>query len=154
MAAITTVITTYRRPQLLARAIHSVLAQEYQDFQIHIYDDASGDETEDVVNEFAARDPRVKYHCHPCNIGIMQNFEFAIAHVETPLFNIISDDDFVLRGFFQRAVRALEQDRDAAFFLGGLIYAGTDGEVVHSSVSNWQQTGQPLLIRAMFRARR
>ena len=141
MAAITTVITTYRRPQLLARAIRSVLAQEYQDFQIHIYDDASGDETEEVVNEFTARDPRVKYHRHPCNIGIMQNFEFAIAHVETPLFNIISDDDFVLRGFFQRAVRALEQYRDTAFFLGGLIYAGTDGEVVHSSVSNWQQTG-------------
>jgi glycosyltransferase involved in cell wall biosynthesis len=37
-----------------------------------IYDNASGDETAEVVSEFAKKDARVKYHCHPENIGMCQ----------------------------------------------------------------------------------
>ena len=66
---ITTIIPTYRRPHLLRRAIQGVLNQTYSDFQVCVYDNASGDETAQVVAEFAARDNRVKYHCHSQNIG-------------------------------------------------------------------------------------
>ncbi|RKX41747.1 MAG: glycosyltransferase family 2 protein, partial [Thermotogae bacterium] len=62
---ITTIIPTYRRPKLLQRAIKSVLNQTYPHFQVCVYDNASGDETAEVVAEFAKKDPRVKYYCHP-----------------------------------------------------------------------------------------
>ena len=102
-AQITTVIPTYGRPRLLARAIRSVLYQSYPHFEVHVYDNASGDETREVVSQFALRDSRVKYHVHPRNIGMMENFAFGISDVETPFFSILSDDDFlpVLNGHFQ-----------------------------------------------------
>ena len=42
---ITTIIPTYQRPQLLRCAIQSVLDQTYANFQVCVYDNASGDET-------------------------------------------------------------------------------------------------------------
>ena len=61
---ITTIIPTYRRSEKLKRAIQSVLAQTYPHFQICVYDNASGDETADVVAALAKEDSRVQYFCH------------------------------------------------------------------------------------------
>jgi len=52
---ITTIIPTYRRPKLLRRAIKSVLGQTFPHFQVCVYDNASGDETPDVVAEISSK---------------------------------------------------------------------------------------------------
>lgn len=137
---ITTVIPTYRRPRLLVRALRSVLAQSYGDFEVCVYDNASGDETPDVVAQLAARDPRVRYYRHARNIGMMENFAFGISHVETPLFNILSDDDFLLPGFFEDAIGALTTRPAAGFYFGGLLFFDGLG-VVRAPVENWKVKG-------------
>jgi len=43
------IIPTYKRPDLIKRAIRSILNQTYQDFEIVIIDDSPDDETEKVV---------------------------------------------------------------------------------------------------------
>ena len=93
---ITTIIPTYRRPKLLKRAIKSVLNQTYPHFQVCVYDNASEDETAEVVAEFAKKDPRVKYHCHPENIGAIKNFKYGLERVGTEYFSILLDDDLLL----------------------------------------------------------
>jgi glycosyltransferase involved in cell wall biosynthesis len=127
---ITTVIPTYRRPELLRRAIRSVLDQTYPHFQVCVYDNASGDGTAEVVNALARRDSRVRYHCHPENIGSQENFRFGVSRVDTPFFNLLSDDDFLLPDFFARAIYALRNNPKAAFFSGGLLQADDAGHVV------------------------
>jgi hypothetical protein len=99
VALITTVLPTFRRPQLLARAIRSVLDQTVTDFEVHVYDNASGDETSQIVLDIVDRDRRVKYYRHPTNIGAIENFKFGVARVAAPYFNVLSDDDFLLPGF-------------------------------------------------------
>jgi len=66
---ITTIIPTYQRPKLLRRAIKSVLNQIYPHFQVCVYDNASGDETEAVVREFTAKEPRIRYFRQGKNRG-------------------------------------------------------------------------------------
>jgi GT2 family glycosyltransferase len=105
---ITTIIPTYRRPQLLRRAIGSVLAQSYPYFQIFVYDNASGDETATVVRALAKADPRVKYHCHPENIGGFKNFVYGMERVETPFFSLLSDDDVLLPDMYQVALAGID----------------------------------------------
>ncbi len=65
---VTTVLTTFRNPKLLVRAIKSVLSQKFSDFRLSVYDDASGDDTESVVAKIAAGDSRITYHRHPTNV--------------------------------------------------------------------------------------
>lgn len=138
---ITTVIPTYRRPQLLRRAIDSALAQRHPHLRVCVYDNASGDETEAVVREIAQRDPRVTYHRHPQNIGAYANFRYAMEHVETPYFSLLSDDDLLLDGFYERALHDLERHPDAMFWAGAAISMSPDGEVYGAGIDDWPRTG-------------
>ena len=113
---ITTIIPTYRRPKLLQRAIKSVLNQTYPYFQICIYDNASGDETASVVAKMAENDSRIKYYCHSENLGMINNLNFGLKHVDTPFFSILADDDFLLPDFYKNAISTLEKYPLAMFF--------------------------------------
>ena len=63
------IIPTYNRARMVDRAIQSVLSQTYQDFEIIVVDDASTDNTQEVVKECMFRDKRVRYIKHEKNKG-------------------------------------------------------------------------------------
>lgn len=65
--AVSVVLPTYNRAPLLGRAVRTVLAQSYTDFELLVIDDGSTDETSNVVAGF--RDPRVKYISLAHNTG-------------------------------------------------------------------------------------
>ena len=139
---ITTIIPTYRRPKLLRRAIRSVLNQTYPHFQVCVYDNDSGDETASVVAEMAKADPRVKYHCHPENIGAYNNFVYGMEHVETPFFSFLSDDDILLPEFYQTAIEGFSEFPDAMFSAGSCICMTDKGKVVSPPLPHlWQRYG-------------
>lgn len=73
---VSVIIPTYNRAGTIKRAVKSILAQTYQDYEIIIVDDASTDNTEDIVN--AIHDNRIRYikltknggACKARNVGI------------------------------------------------------------------------------------
>lgn len=138
---ITTIIPTYRRPTLLRRAIRSVLSQTYPHFQVCVYDNASDDETAAVVAEFARDDPRVKYHCHPENIGMSANFTYAMEHIATPYFSILSDDDVLLPPFFETAMRGFTEHSEAILSAGATLVMNERGRIVHVPLAAWERYG-------------
>jgi GT2 family glycosyltransferase len=132
-ARITTIIPTYRRPDLLRRAIHSVLAQTYPHLRVCVYDNASGDETAAVVAAIAAEDARVSYHCHAANIGAAANFVYGMERVETPYFSILTDDDYYLPGFYETVMAGFGAHPEAICSGGGTVTVTERGSVVWSS---------------------
>ncbi len=141
LGKITTIIPTYKRPKLLRRALSSVLRQTYPYFEVHVYDNASGDETEEVVNEFREKDARVKYHQHPENIGMMGNYEFAMKEVKTPYFSVLSDDDLVLPWFFETALKGFESFPEVAFSAASTLIMSEKGEIVRVPLDFWPKEG-------------
>jgi glycosyltransferase involved in cell wall biosynthesis len=124
---ITAIICTYRRPEMLRRAIRSVQSQTFGDFQICIYDNASGDETGAVVAELAQRDSRIKYHCRPENIGALANYVEAMKDVKTPFFAFVADDDLMLPNFYEAAMQAFAEQPEAMFFAGSFLCLTLEG---------------------------
>ncbi len=118
---ITAIIPTYRRPELLRRSIANVLAQTYPHLKVLVCDNASGDETAEVVSEFQRRDPRVRYHCHAENTGPSYNIRSGVEMVDTEAFSILADDDILLPQFYRHAVDAFESHPDAGFFCGQVV---------------------------------
>ncbi len=133
---ITAIIPTFRRPKLLRRAITSVLRQTYSHFQVCVYDNASGDETASVVQELAAADPRVLYHCHEQNIGGMANYRYGFEHVETPFFCTLGDDDALLPNFFEMALEGFERHPEAACSVCSVLFLDNRGRVT-GAATRW-----------------
>jgi glycosyltransferase involved in cell wall biosynthesis len=138
---ITTIILTYQRPQLLKRALSSVLKQTYPHFQVCVYDNASGDETEEIVREFLEKDSRVKYHCHPQNIGMIANYEYALKEVKTPYFSLLSDDDLILPWFFEEALKGLQSYPEAAFSACSALIMSDKGKIIRVPLDMWPREG-------------
>jgi glycosyltransferase involved in cell wall biosynthesis len=110
---VTVIMCTYRRPRLLRRVINSVLNQTYPHFKLCIYDDASGDETPEVVAEFVKKDARVVYQCHEKNLGVFYNQLYGIDRVETPFFALCADDDVFLPQHLEFAMQGFQQHPQA-----------------------------------------
>lgn len=138
---ITTVLPTFRRPALLRRAMKSVLEQEYTQLQLTVFDNASRDETGDVVAALSADDGRVRYHVHERNIGAAANFEFGLAAVRTPYFSILSDDDYLLPGFYREAIAELDRNPDAMFWAGVTLNVDDAGIIWDARVLRWSRDG-------------
>ena len=53
----------------IVEALDSVLDQTYSEFELIISDNASDDRTPEICQEFARKDPRVRYFRQPANVG-------------------------------------------------------------------------------------
>ncbi|PRP72257.1 hypothetical protein BUE93_02125 [Chromobacterium amazonense] len=66
---VTVLMTTFRTGYRAMAAIESVLAQNYQDLELIVVDDASDDDTPVLVANLARRDARIRLITLPRNVG-------------------------------------------------------------------------------------
>lgn len=71
-------MTTYNGEKYLREQLDSILNQTVQDFELVICDDCSKDSTVQILNEYSAKDKRVKVFVNEQNLGFKKNFEKAI----------------------------------------------------------------------------
>ena len=107
-ARVTVVIPTYNRASLLRVTIDSVLAQTFDDFVLVVADNASTDETPQVVR--AIGDERVSYVRREENLGLFGNFEESLRAVETEYALLLCDDDQLRPEFLAATVHVLDRE--------------------------------------------
>jgi len=91
---ITVLIPTRERAELLQSAIRSCTAQSYQHCRFVVSDNASLDNTRDVVSSF--NDPRLTYVNPGRRVSMAENFEFALAQAVPGYVISIGDDDALM----------------------------------------------------------
>ena len=67
-------VPVYNGDNYLEATLDSILDQTFKDFELVICDNASTDRTEAICRNFAASDPRVRYHRQPRNFGAAPNY--------------------------------------------------------------------------------
>jgi hypothetical protein len=117
------------------------MRQTYSDFRVCVYDNASGDETQAVVSEAAAGDPRVVYYRHAENIGGAGNFLFGMKRIDTPYFSFLSDDDVVLPHFFESAMAGFERCPAALMSAASTVEVSADGALRYVPLALWEREG-------------
>ena len=103
---VSVVITTYNRAALLPRAIRSVLAQTYEDYELIIVDDCSTDDTPEVVQRFA--DSRIRAVRHSDNRGQSAAVNTGIRLARGEYIAFLDDDDEWVDRKLSRQVRTLD----------------------------------------------
>ena len=102
--AVSIVLPTYQRDALVGRAIRSVLAQTWTDFELLVVDDGSTDDTAAVVAGFA--DPRLRYLRLETNRGAAAARNAGIRQTTAPLLAFQDSDDEWLPAKLERHMHA------------------------------------------------
>lgn len=87
----TVIIPTYNRGKVLKKAIHSVINQSYQEFELLIVDNASTDNTSDVIKSI--KDDRISFYVNDSNKGLWRNHNIAINHASAEWILILHSDE-------------------------------------------------------------
>lgn len=108
----------YNSAKNIRSALDSLLSQTFNDFIIVVSDNASTDETGDIVQEYALHDSRIIYIRQSKNIGAVANFKFVFDATNTKYFMWAADDDIRSKEFLERNFNFLEGN---ANYLGSTL---------------------------------
>lgn len=86
-------IPNYNYARYIGETIQSVLNQTYPHFEIVVVDNASTDNSVEVVKSF--RDPRIKLFVNQYNVGFAPNLDRAAQRASNPYIIMLSSDDLM-----------------------------------------------------------
>lgn len=104
---------TYKHESFIAQAIEGVLMQDSGfPIELIIADDASPDKTQEIVESYINNHPRgnwIKYTKHPQNLGMIENFIWALKQCQGKYIAICEGDDFWTNKYkLRKQVKVLE----------------------------------------------
>jgi len=119
---------TYNRPQHIGRAIASVCAQSYQEWELIIVQDGSNPETHHLLEGWLAKEPRIRYFHRGTTGSIAEASNFGLAQACGDYIAILDDDDYWrLPGKLALQVEFLDRKPDYAGCGGGYIVIDESG---------------------------
>ena len=125
-------VNNFNYGRFLAQNIESILSQSYDDFELILIDNASTDDSLDVMRRYAQADPRIRIVAHAENEGmfasLQESCELSRGRYRVP----IEADDWILApGAFQLQVDLLDRHPSMSFVYSRMTMLGSDGEVHH-----------------------
>jgi glycosyltransferase involved in cell wall biosynthesis len=103
---------TYNRAHFIKQAIDSVLSQTFQDFELLILDDASTDNTSELIQPYLI-DSRIKYIKNEQNLGITKNRNKALSLSQGEYIAVLDSDDYWTdNNKLQKQINFLNKDND------------------------------------------
>lgn len=93
----------------LAEALDSILAQSYGAFELHVSDNASDDETPQILADYAARDPRIRVSRSAELIPQAANVNRAVRLTSSPWVKLFCHDDVMEPDCLARLVTAIDE---------------------------------------------
>jgi glycosyltransferase involved in cell wall biosynthesis len=93
-------IPTYRRPELLDRALQSIVPQaQALDAPIYIPDDSCDRTNVTVIGKWQQSYPRLIHEINERNLGIDRNIDKAVVGCPATYVHVIGEDDVIFPGF-------------------------------------------------------
>ena len=127
-------VANYNYAAFLPRNIESILGQSFGDFELILIDNASSDDSVEVMQAYAAQDARIRVVTHAENEGMIaslrQSAELSRGKYRVP----VDADDWVLcDDAFETQVELLEAHPDVTFAYPTLTMVDSDGVTVQVS---------------------
>jgi len=120
MPLVSVIIPAYNRAHTIVRALNSVTGQTLQDFEIVVVDDASTDNTAEIVRDYG--DERIRYLRHDTNRFAAAARNTGIEAATGKYVAFLDSDDAWLPEKLERQIGRLEgEDQDCACSYTGAI---------------------------------
>jgi glycosyltransferase involved in cell wall biosynthesis len=117
---VTVMMPVHNAQAYLREALDSVLAQTYSHWELVAVDDGSSDESRSLLEEYAAREPRIRVFHQPERLGIVaaRNRALENAHPASEYLAVLDADDVALPDRLAAQVAFLDSHTDHAL-IGG-----------------------------------
>ena len=102
-------IPTFNNGHTVGESIESCLRQTFKDIEILIYDEASRDNSREVINGYAARDKRIRVMTSDSNSGPLRAWRKLLHEARGRYCTFVWSDDLILPKFVETLVAVLQK---------------------------------------------
>jgi glycosyltransferase involved in cell wall biosynthesis len=135
MPHISVCIPVFNRAHLIGRTIECALRQDFQDFDLLVVDDASSDNTVEIVRTYACQDPRVKLVVNSKNLGLTRNFNRCLELASGPLIQILQSDDLVDADYLSKASQIFDLHPNVGFVSAKCRHIDIDDHILSNGIN-------------------
>lgn len=122
---ISIIVPVYNVAEYLPQCLDSLVAQTYENIEIIAVDDGSTDGSGTILDEYAARDARVR-PVHIENDGVSNARNVGLSLVRGEFVGFVDSDDWVDTDMYARLAAALTDDIDVT--CGGYVLETDAGQ--------------------------
>lgn len=110
MAQIAIIMATYNGEEYIREQMDSILKNHFQDFELHIYDDGSKDNTVSILEEYERNYPgKIFAHKNERNRGVIRNFLCAAQEMDADYYMFSDQDDYWLPDKIEKTFNKMKE---------------------------------------------
>jgi Glycosyltransferases involved in cell wall biogenesis len=122
---ISVIVPVYEEEKYLGYCLDSIIGQTYGDIEIIIVDDASKDNSCDIIREYAKKDKRIRCFFNKANLGAGPTRNVGIENAKGDYIAFIDCDDWVDKDYLEIMFREVQKEPKLDLVLvGSTVYDG------------------------------
>jgi glycosyltransferase involved in cell wall biosynthesis len=123
------IVPSFNHEKFISECLESILAQDFQDYELIISDDASSDTTPEIVSSY--KDPRVRLFLNKANLGMVSHWNWLLTQARGQYIKFLfGDDKFLSNESVGSMVRCLEAHPEASFAFSQRLLIDPDSKPI------------------------
>lgn len=136
MSRITVFMPVYNTEKFVGKAIDSILAQTYVDFELLILDDCSTDRSFEICQDYAKMDSRVRLIRNEQNLGMMGNWNRGIKLAKGEFWAKLDADDIWGADMLEECMHVMEEYPEVGMVCSRHMDIDENDRPIEGSTSN------------------
>lgn len=146
MPNISVIMPVYNSEKYLAKAIESVIAQTYDNWELLIINEyGSDDKSVDIVNEYANHDTRIRLIQNDSRLGLAESLNRGIREAKGNFIARLDADDLAHPTRFEKQLKFLEENRNLVLCGTYQHHFGPEVDCIHKPATSVEQCKANLL---------
>jgi Glycosyl transferase family 2 len=134
---VSVLVTVYNLSKYLRETLDSVVSQDYDNFEVIVVDDASQDDSPEIIQEYMRLYPgKVLGVFNKINLGISKNSNVALSHATGDLIAMLDGDDLYLPGKISSQVALFDDESIVLSYHPGEIFDSATGKLLYLTDQN------------------
>lgn len=127
MVEISVIIPSYNSEKYIRKCLDSTINQSFKDIEIICIDDGSGDDTPNILKEYASKDSRIHLYLKDENKGIGDSRNLGLTLANGKYIYFLDSDDYIKLDALEKVFKiAEEKNLDILMFKMRYFYDGTE----------------------------
>lgn len=126
---ISIITTSYNYSEFIAETIKSIQAQTYSDWELIVVDDASCDNSVEIIKSFCD-DKRIKLICHDKNKGLTQAVKTGLKYAKGEWIAFLESDDLWVENTLDERINAIKNHPQVSIIFNDVEEFGDERAVL------------------------